>query len=38
MIGALQGSYLKGHLVDYQALYRTSAGTGSSAAFMHWQS
>jgi hypothetical protein len=37
MIGALRGSYLKGHLVDYEALYRTPAGTGSSAAFMHWQ-
>ena len=37
MIGALRGSYLKGHLVDYQALYRTSAGTGSSAAFMYWK-
>ena len=36
MIGALRGSYLKGHLVDYQALYRTPAGTGSSAAFMYW--
>lgn len=37
MNGALRGSYLKGHLVDYQALYRTAAGTGSSAAFMYWQ-
>lgn len=37
MNGALRGSYLKGHLVDYQALYRTPAGTGSSAAFMYWQ-
>ena len=37
MIGALQGSYLKGHLVDYHPLYRTPAGTGSSAAFMYWQ-
>lgn len=37
MNGALQGSYLKGHLVDYQALYRTPAGTGSSAAFMYWK-
>ena len=37
MNGALRDSYLKGHLVDYQALYRTPAGTGSSAAFMYWQ-
>ncbi len=37
MNGSLRGSYLKGHLVDYQALYRTPAGTGSSAAFMYWQ-
>ena len=37
MNGALRGTYLKGHLVDYQALYRTAAGTGSSAAFMYWQ-
>jgi hypothetical protein len=37
MLGALHGSRLKGHLVDYQALYRTPAGTGSSAAFMYWQ-
>lgn len=37
MIGALRGTYLKGHLIDYQALYRTPAGTGSSTAFMHWQ-
>jgi len=36
MIGALRSTYLKGHLVDYQALYRTPAGTGSSAAFMYW--
>ena len=36
MMGALRGSYLKGHLLDYQALYRTPAGTGSSAAFMYW--
>ena len=36
MNGALRGSYLKGHLIDYQALYRTPAGTGSSAAFMCW--
>ena len=37
MHGALQDSYLKCRLVDYQALYRTAAGTGSSAAFMAWQ-
>ena len=36
MNGALRGTYLKGHLVDYEALYRTPAGTGSSAAFMYW--
>jgi hypothetical protein len=36
MNGALRGSYLKGRLHDYQALYRTPAGTGSSAAFMYW--
>ncbi|MGI9204608.1 MAG: protocatechuate 3,4-dioxygenase [Woeseiaceae bacterium] len=35
--GAMQGSGLKGQVVDYQALYRTPAGTGSSAAFMVWQ-
>ena len=37
MNGVLQDSYLKCRLVDYQALYRTAAGTGSSAAFMVWQ-
>lgn len=37
MNGALRDTYLKGHLVDYQALYRTPAGTGSSAAFMYWR-
>lgn len=36
MNGAIRGSYLKGRLIDYQALYRTPAGTGSSAAFMCW--
>jgi hypothetical protein len=36
MNGALRGSSLKCHLVDYQPLYRTPAGTGSSAAFMYW--
>ena len=34
--GAMQGSGLTGHIVDYHALYRTPAGTGSSAAFMYW--
>ena len=37
MGGAIQGSYLKGHTVDYCPLYRTEAGTGDSAAFMIWQ-
>lgn len=35
--GAMQGASLKGQIVDYQALYRTPAGTGSSAGFMVWQ-
>lgn len=35
--GAMEGSCLTGQIVDYQALYRTPAGTGSSAAFMAWQ-
>ena len=35
--GAMRGFGLKGQVVDYQALYRTPAGTGSSAAFMAWQ-
>jgi len=35
--GAMQGSGLKGNIVDYHALYRTPGGTGSSAAFMYWQ-
>jgi hypothetical protein len=34
--GAMHGAGLHGHIVDYQALYRTPAGTGSSAAFMVW--
>ena len=34
--GAMQGAGLTGHIVDYHALYRTPAGTGSSAAFMYW--
>ena len=37
MNGALRDSYLKCHLADYQPLYRTPAGTGSSAAFMYWK-
>jgi hypothetical protein len=36
MGGAIQGSNLSGNIVDYYALYRTPAGTGSSAAFMYW--
>jgi len=35
--GAMRGSNLHGHIVDYHALYRTPAGTGSSTAFMYWQ-
>ena len=35
--GAMLGSGLNGRIVDYYALYRTSGGTGSSAAFMLWQ-
>lgn len=35
--GAMRGFSLVGQVVDYQALYRTPAGTGSSAAFMVWQ-
>lgn len=34
--GAMTGNALKGRVVDYQALYRTPAGTGSSAAFAAW--
>ena len=34
---ALRDSSLKCHHVDYQPLYRTPAGTGSSAAFMYWK-
>jgi hypothetical protein len=37
MGGAIGGSGLKGNIVDYHALLRTPAGTGSSAAFMFWQ-
>lgn len=35
--GAMSGFGLSGSVVDYQALYRTAAGTGSSAAFVAWQ-
>ena len=35
--GAMQASGLAGEIVDYQPLYRTVAGTGSSAAFMLWR-
>jgi hypothetical protein len=34
--GALTAAGLKGEVVEYQPLYRTPAGTGSSAAFMLW--
>ena len=37
MGGALSSAGLTGHIVDYHALYRTPAGTGSSAAFMVWR-
>lgn len=35
--GAMQGAGLTGEIIDYQPLYRTPAGTGSSAAFMTWR-
>jgi hypothetical protein len=35
--GAMHSSGLAGEIVDYQPLYRTAAGTGSSAAFMLWR-
>ena len=35
--GAMEGCGLTGRIIDYHALYRTPAGTGSSAAFMAWQ-
>ena len=35
--GAMQGAGLKGEIIDYQPLYRTPAGTGSSAAFVAWR-
>jgi len=35
--GALSVAALQGRVVDYQPLYRTAAGTGSSAAFMLWR-
>lgn len=35
--GALRDSGLAGEIVEYQPLYRTPAGTGSSAALMVWR-
>lgn len=35
--GAMSGFKLAGEVLDYQALYRTPAGTGSAAAFAAWQ-
>jgi hypothetical protein len=35
--GAVRGAELVGEIVEYQPLYRTPAGTGSSAAFMVWR-
>ena len=35
--GLLSATGLKGEIVEYQPLYRTPAGTGSSAAFMLWR-
>ena len=35
--GAMHNAALEGRVVDYQALYRTPGGTGSSAAFMAWE-
>ena len=35
--GAMAAESLRGEIVDYQPLYRTPAGTGSSAAFMTWR-
>ena len=35
--GAMRDSGLAGEIVEYQPLYRTPAGTGSSAAFMVWR-
>ncbi|MDH3440737.1 MAG: protocatechuate 3,4-dioxygenase, partial [Gammaproteobacteria bacterium] len=35
--GAMSGGGLEGTVVEYQALYRTAAGTGSCAAFMTWK-
>lgn len=37
MGAAILDSSLDGTIVDYRALYRTPAGTGSSAAFMYWR-
>ena len=35
--GAMSESGLAGRVLEYQALYRTAAGTGSAAAFAAWQ-
>jgi hypothetical protein len=35
--GAMRDSGLAGEIIEYQPLYRTPAGTGSSAAFMVWR-
>ncbi len=35
--GALSVDGLAGRIIEYQPLYRTAAGTGSSAAFAVWQ-
>lgn len=35
--GAMEGAELTGRVAGYQALYRTPAGTGSSAAFVTWR-
>jgi hypothetical protein len=35
--GAMEEAGLGGEIVGYQALYRTPAGTGSSAGFMLWR-
>ncbi len=35
--GAMQSTSLEMKLVDYQACYRSEAGTGNAMAFAHWQ-
>ncbi len=35
--GAMSVDGLAGRIIEYQPLYRTAAGTGSSAAFAIWQ-